>query len=135
MSLVILGSIPRCPLCPFILEMCQFICMAVQALQAAQDLTCKVLIRLPLRYRGKLTKLLYFVTTSAGDRYNGKDTQPQKQRQISRCTVPAGKGPPTLCPFQECRTRVQQVHPSSLLNAWQQRQNLNGKETSWGAVH
>lgn len=33
-------------------------------LPTAIPLTCNVLTRLPLRYRGKLMKLLYFVTTS-----------------------------------------------------------------------
>lgn len=37
---------------------------APRAPQEAEGLTCKVLMCLPLRYKGKLTKLLYFVTTS-----------------------------------------------------------------------
>lgn len=41
-------------------------------LPIAALLTCNVFIRLPLRYRGKLMKLLYFVTTSGTEK---KDTE------------------------------------------------------------
>lgn len=43
------------------------------SLQEAEGLTCKVLMRFPLRYKGKLTKLLYFVTTSRRDKKNSDD--------------------------------------------------------------
>lgn len=36
----------------------------------AAGLTCRVFMRLPFRYKGKLTKLLYFVTTSGRHRNN-----------------------------------------------------------------
>ena len=36
----------------------------------AAGLTCRVIMRLPFRYKGKLTKLLYFVTTSGRHRNN-----------------------------------------------------------------
>lgn len=60
---------------PFGPEMYQPVLMTPlpQGLHAAEGRTCKVLMRLPFRYKGKLTKLLYFVTTS------GRDTHVKQQ--------------------------------------------------------
>ena len=63
-----LDSITQSDLCLSSPKTYQLLSTAAQALQAAEGLTCKVLRCLPLRYKGKLTKLLYFVTTSGRDK-------------------------------------------------------------------